>query len=74
MVSASEQSELSEEIRQNRLVLFAEIIRALAGDKSNLKVKLQEIKFNIGKAKVELDGEVDFNLVYAEASETKNYT
>ena len=71
VANVSEQNILSEKTRQNQLDLFAEVIATLAGDKPNLKISLQDVKLSIGNAKIALNGEVVFNLIYAAASETK---
>lgn len=39
------------------------MIGKLAGDKSNLKVSFQELKFNRGNTKYVLNGEINFNIV-----------
>ena len=51
---------------KSSLASFAKIVEKLSGDKPNLKVIIKDVKLNTGKAKIELNGEVDFNILLAE--------
>ncbi len=52
--------ENSSEIGSSKLL---KLIGKLAGDKPNLKVSFQELRFNRGNTKYVLNGEINFNIV-----------
>lgn len=39
------------------------MIGKLAGDNPNLKINFEELKFNLGKMKYTVNGEVNFNII-----------
>lgn len=71
MINDSEKSKLTETIRQNNLDSFTRIIDVLSGDKSNIRIIIQEVKVNMGKTKLTLNGEVNFNVIHAEDVESR---
>jgi hypothetical protein len=64
MAASTQTSELEEKIAQYKPENLAEIIDKLAGDKDNLKVDIQNVKFHLGKSKFEVNGEVNFNVIH----------
>ncbi len=64
MAVSSQSSDLTEKLSQYQPENMAEIIEKLAGNKDNLKVSVQELKFSIGKTKYEVSGEVNFNIIH----------
>jgi hypothetical protein len=64
MTVPSQSSELREKILQYQPENMAEIIEKLAGNKDNIKISVQEVKFRIGKIKYEVSGEVNFNIIH----------
>jgi hypothetical protein len=64
MAASTQTSELEEKIAQYKPENIAEIIDKLAGDKDNLKVDIQNVKFWLGKSKFEVNGELNFNVVH----------
>lgn len=68
MINDSEHMEFTKIYPQSSLTTFAKIIEKLSGNKSNIKITLQEVKLNTGKATVTLNGEVNFNIFHAEDS------
>lgn len=43
---------------------MAEIIERLAGDKDNLRVNIQQVKFTVRNQTYEVDGIVNFNVIH----------
>lgn len=41
------------------------IIDKLAGEESSLKINIQELKFNIGKTKSRINGEIQFDITHS---------
>ncbi len=70
-MSVSEESkytiENASEIGSSKLL---KIIGKLAGDKPNLKVSFQELKFNRGNTKYVLNGEINFNILRPKTATT----
>jgi hypothetical protein len=64
MTTASEDSGLQKVFSQYKPDNLAEIIDKLAGDKDNLRVDVQAVKFCLGKARYEVNGKVDFNVIH----------
>jgi hypothetical protein len=62
--ASTQSSELQKKILQYKPDNLAMIIGKLAGDKNNLKVDIQQLKFCLGKTKFEVNGEVNFNVIY----------
>ncbi len=60
MAGSIQSSEPAVLLSQYKPENFAEIIAELAGDKPNLKVEVQELKFSLGKTKYEINGQVNF--------------
>jgi hypothetical protein len=64
MASSTEASELQEQLIKYKPDNLATIIGKLAGDKDNLRVEVQRIKFTLRKQKYEINGTVNFNVIY----------
>jgi hypothetical protein len=64
MTSSSEYSELQQRLAQIKPDNLAKIIDKLAGDKDNLKVDVQAVRFHIGKTAYEVSGVVNFNVLH----------
>ena len=43
---------------------LANIIETLSGDKDNIRVDLQQVKFYIGKQHFEVNGKINFNVIH----------
>ena len=63
-MAASQSSELIEKFSQYQPENMAEIIEKLAGGKDNLKVDVQKLRFSVGKQKLEVSGEINFNVIH----------
>ena len=59
----AETGELQETLSKFKM---AQIIEGLAGDKDNLRVDIQNLKFTLRKQKFEIDGKVNFNVIHKE--------
>ncbi len=70
MTENIEQTVSAESAAETPLCSFVKIIDKLAGDKSNLKIRFQELKFNLGNAKVTLNGEVNFDVTHSPKTPT----
>ena len=57
-------SELKDQLSKLNPDGLASIIGQLAGDKSNLKIEVSELKFNVGGRDVKLTGLVNFDVVH----------
>jgi hypothetical protein len=64
MAAASGDSRLQQVFSQYKPDNLAKIIDKLAGDKDNLRVDVQKVKFCLGKARYEVNGKVDFNVIH----------
>jgi len=60
MTEDSKPKASNKNISQHTPTSFASIIAEISGDEPNLKVKLTEVKFRTEKARVSLDGEIDY--------------
>jgi len=54
---------LTEEILRNKEELIIKLLDVLQGKEATARVKLDGVKFNIGKVTIKLSGEVDFTFV-----------
>jgi uncharacterized protein YcgL (UPF0745 family) len=54
-------SELQETLSKFKM---AQIIEQLAGDKDNLRVDIQKVKFTVKNQGFEVDGTVNFNVIH----------
>ncbi len=48
---------------------FLKALDRLAGDEANLKISFQEIKFSLGKTRITLNGEANFDIIHSKADE-----
>ncbi len=62
MAVSSQSSEPKEALRQYMPDNFAEIIDKLTGEKDNLRVDVQEVRFCIGDTRYEVGGTVNVNV------------
>lgn len=62
MAASSQSSELQQKLAEYKPENLAEIIDKLTGDKDNLRVDVQAVKFCIGKNRYEVSGTVNFNV------------
>ncbi len=62
MAASSQSRELQQKISAYKPDNLAEIIDKLSGDKDNLRVDVQAVKFCIGKTKYEVSGTINFNV------------
>ncbi len=65
MAAPSQPTEWQQRLSQYKPDKLAEIIDKLAGEKCNLKISIQELKFNYRKTKYAVSGEINFNVVHA---------
>jgi len=52
-----------EEILKNKEELIVALLKVLEGKETRAKVRLDGVKFNIGKSVVKMEGEVEFTFV-----------
>ena len=64
MAVSSPSSELEEKILRYQPENLAEIIEKLVGDKDNLKIDVQEVRFSVGKTQYEISGAINFNVIH----------
>jgi hypothetical protein len=62
-MTALNQSELKQEFSKWKPDLLAELIDRLAGEKSSLRVDIQDVRFTIGDRQYDLAGQVYFNVI-----------
>ena len=60
----SQTNQLQEAISAYAPENFTTIIDRLAGDKDNLRIELQHVKFSIRKTNIELNGAVNFRIIH----------
>jgi hypothetical protein len=61
---AAQTSELHEAFSKYKPENFAEIIDKLVGDKNNLRVDIQAVKFTLQKQTYEINGTLNFNVIH----------
>lgn len=54
---------LTEDILKNKEELVIKLLDILQGKEATARVKLDGVKFNVGKVTIKLNGEVDFTFV-----------
>ena len=63
MTSDIEAKRIVDNFSQETQSKIMKIIGELAGEKPNLKINFEELKFNLGKIKYAVNGEVNFNII-----------
>ena len=63
MTSDIEAKYITDNFSQETQSKIMKIIGELAGDNPNLKISFEELKFNLGKMKYSVNGEVNFNVI-----------
>lgn len=56
-----------EEVLKNKEELIVALLRVLEGKQTRARVKLDGVKFNIGKSSVKMEGDVEFTFVPLES-------
>jgi hypothetical protein len=74
MTDNEKQSNGTENFSQEKIGTFLKAIQMLAGDKSNLNINFQELKFSIGKTRITFNGKVDFDVLDSQNFGEQNTT
>ncbi len=64
MATPTQTSELQDTFEKYKPENLAEIMDKLAGDKDNLRVDVQAVKFTLRKQKFEINGVINFNVIH----------
>lgn len=64
MAASNETSQLNDILSRYQSNDLASIIEKLSGDKDNLRVDVQQVKFSVGKQHFEINGKVNFNVIH----------
>jgi hypothetical protein len=64
MASSTGTSQLQDALSKYDSNDLASIIDKLAGDKDNLRVDIQHVKFCVGKQHFEINGKINFNVIH----------
>ena len=64
MSDSSQANDFLKNFSQYQPENMAETIEFLAGGKDNLKVDVQKLRFSVGKQKLEVSGEINFNVIH----------
>jgi|WetSurMetagenome_2_1015567.scaffolds.fasta_scaffold07137_9 hypothetical protein len=63
MAAPTDTSQLQDLLSKYQSNNLASIIAKLAGDKDNLHIDIQQVKFFVGKQNFEINGKVSFNVL-----------
>jgi hypothetical protein len=64
MASSTGTSQLQDALSKYSSNNLASIIEKLSGNKDNLRVDMQHVKFCIGKQHFEINGKINFNIIH----------
>jgi hypothetical protein len=66
MAASTDSSQLQDLLSKYQSNNLASIIEKLTGDRDNLHIDIQQVKFFVGKQNFEINGKVSFNVLHTQ--------